>query len=70
MCAMRDNDIEPKYLRFVSKSPSDAPWLFLIEGRKGGGSFMQVLPQLYIRGSGGISPELAQIYGKTDERTE
>ena len=70
MCAMRDNDIEPKYLRFVSKSPSDAPWLFLIEGRKGGGSFMQVLPQLYISGSGGISPELAQIYGKTDERTE
>ena len=70
MCAMRDNDIEAKYLRFVSKSPSDAPWLFLIEGRKGGGSFMQVLPQLYISGSGGISPELAQIYGKTDERTE
>ena len=70
MCAMRDNAIEPKYLRFVSKSPSDAPWLFLIEGRKGGGSFMQVLPQLYISGSGGISPELAQIYGKTDERTE
>lgn len=70
MCAMRDNDIEPKYLRFVSKSPNDAPWLFLIEGRKGGGSFMQVLPQLYISGSGGISPELAQIYGKTDERTE
>lgn len=70
MCTMRDNDIEPKYLRFVSKSPSDAPWLFLIEGRKGGGSFMQVLPQLYISGSGGISPELAQIYGKTDERTE
>lgn len=70
MCAMRENGIEPKYLRFVSKSPSDAPWLFLIEGRKGGGSFMQVLPQLYISGSGGISPELAQIYGKTDERTE
>lgn len=70
MCAMRENGIEPKYLRFVSKSANDAPWLFLIEGRKGGGSFMQVLPQLYISGSGGISPELAQIYGKTDERTE
>lgn len=70
MCAMRENGIEPKYLRFVSKSANDAPWLFLIEGRKGGGPFMQVLPQLYISGSGGISPELAQIYGKTDERTE
>ena len=70
MCAMRENGIEPKYLRFVSKSANDAPWLFLIEGRKGGGSFMQVLPQLYISGSGGISPELAQIYGKTDDRTE
>ncbi len=62
MCAMRANNIEPKYLRFVSKTSEDAPWLFLIEGRKGGGSFMQVMPQLYM-GSGGISPELANIYG-------
>lgn len=61
--AMRANNIEPKMLRFVSKTENDAPWLFLIEGRKGGGSFMKVMPQLYM-GSGGISPELARIYGQ------
>lgn len=62
ICAMRANNIEPKRLRFVSKTPEDAPWLFLIEGRKGGGAFMKVMPQLYMNG-GGVSEELARIYG-------
>lgn len=70
VCAMRDNGIEPKYLRFVSKTPSDPPWLFLIEGRKGGGSFMQVMPQLHISGGRAISPELSEIYGKNTENYE
>ncbi|MCI9408311.1 MAG: methyltransferase [Oscillospiraceae bacterium] len=61
--AMKDNNIEPKSLRFVSKTPADPPWLFLIEGKKGGKPFMKVLPQLYINGSEGFSEELLQIYG-------
>ncbi|MGN0675264.1 MAG: tRNA1(Val) (adenine(37)-N6)-methyltransferase [Oscillospiraceae bacterium] len=61
--AMKANDIEPKTLRFVSKTPADAPWLFLIDGKKGGKSFMKVLPQLYINGSEGFSEELLNIYG-------
>ena len=65
--AMRENGIEPKNLRFVSKDPKCAPWLFLIEGRKGGGSFMKIMPQLYISGNGGVSPELAEIYGHYGE---
>lgn len=69
ICAMRANNIEPKNLRFVSKTPQDAPWLFLIEGRKGGGAFMKVMPQLYM-GTGGISPELAEIYGHYGENSE
>lgn len=71
ICAMRENKIEPKRLRFVSKTPEDAPWLFLIEGRKGGGSFMQTLPPLFM-GSGGISPELMKIYGaeKADDNNK
>lgn len=60
--AMKNNDIEPKTLRFVSKTPNDAPWLFLIEGKKGGKSFMKVLPQLYINGADGFSEELLNIY--------
>ncbi len=34
ICAMRQNKIEPKRLRFVVKNSSSAPWLFLIEGKK------------------------------------
>lgn len=70
ICAMRANDIEPKSLRFVSKTPEDAPWLFLIEGRKGGGSFMKVLPPLFMNGNQALSSELAAIYGNniTDQK--
>ena len=63
MAAMRKNDIEPKRLRFVCKTAEDAPWLFLIEGKKGGKPFMKVLPQLYINGAEGFSEELLGIYG-------
>ena len=62
---MRANNIEPKRLRFVSKSPETAPWLFLIEGRKGGNPFMTVMPNLFM-GSGGISPELMELYGRNE----
>ena len=61
--AMKDNDIEPKKLRFVSKTPDHTPWLFLIEGKKGGKPFMKVLPQLYINEGDGFSEELLKIYG-------
>lgn len=61
--AMKANDIEPKEVRFVSKDPDSAPWLFLISGRKGGKPFMKVLPQLYINGEQGFSEELLKIYG-------
>jgi tRNA1(Val) A37 N6-methylase TrmN6 len=48
MDAMRQNGIEPKRLRFVAKNPDCAPWLFLLEGRKGGKPFLQVEPQLHV----------------------
>lgn len=64
--AMRENGIEPKRLRFVSKDSATAPWLFLMEGRKGGKPFMKVMEGLYM-GSGGISPQLRKIYGREGE---
>lgn len=64
IAAMKANDIEPKQIRFVSKTPKDAPWLFLIEGKKGGKPFLKILPQLYIQGQNGFSEELMKIYGK------
>ena len=67
--AMKNNDIEPKRLRFVSKNPDEAPWLFLIEGKKGSKPFMKVEPQLYIRSENGFSEELQQIYATGKEQT-
>ena len=69
MAAMKAHNIEPKRLRMVSKSPEDAPWLFLIEGKKGSKSFMKIEPQLYIRSGDGFSDELKRIYdtGKEQE---
>lgn len=61
--AMKENNLEPKLLRFVSKTPKDAPWLFLIEGKKGSKPFMKVMPQLFIKGENGFSEELLSIYG-------
>lgn len=62
--AMKKNNIEPKRLRFVSKSPSTAPWLFLIEGKKNSKPFMQVLPQMYVRSESGYTPEMEKIYSQ------
>ena len=65
ICAMRNNNIEPKRIRFVSKNPSEKPWLFLIEGKKGSKPFMQIEQQLYIRSDinkSGFSEELEKIY--------
>lgn len=60
--AMKNHNIEPKRIRFVSKTPDDAPWLFLIEGKKGSKPFMKVEKQLYIRSGDGFSDELKRIY--------
>lgn len=68
--AMKNHNIEPKRIRFVSKTPDDAPWLFLIEGKKGSKPFMQVEPQLYIRSENGFSEELQKIYNTGKEVEE
>lgn len=60
--AMKENDIEPKLLRFVCNNPHQAPWLFLIEGKKGSKPFMKVAPSLYMQGENGYSDEVKKIY--------
>ena len=56
--------IEPKRLRLVSKLPGKAPWLALVEGRRGGRSGMTVEPELFVYGdSGEYSDEMKKIYG-------
>lgn len=65
MTAMRQNGIEPKRLRTVHKGPSCAPWLILVEGRKGGKPFMQIEKPLYVYDPDGeSSEEMLRIYGQ------
>ena len=61
MCAMRANQIEPKRLRLVCKTPESAPWLFLIEGKKSAKPFLQIEPTLFVRSGDGLTSEAAQI---------
>lgn len=63
VCAMRAHNLEPKRLRFVQQRPEKAPWLFLLEGRRGGKPFLQVEPPLIMEGPSGLSDELLRIYG-------
>lgn len=60
--ALRQNGLEPKRLRFVQQRQEKAPWLFLVEARKGGKPFLRVEPPLLVEGEGGFSPELLRIY--------
>ena len=61
ICAMRENRIEPKRLRTVCKTPDDAPWLFLIEGKKCAKPFLQIEPALFVRSGADMTAEAAQI---------
>lgn len=69
--AMKNNGIEPKRLRLVAKTPHTRPWLFLIEGRKGGKPFMNIDPLLIMYGEDGeLSKEVTDIYGEYKEITK
>lgn len=64
MSEMRRCKLEPKRLRFVQDKAGDAPFLFLIEGRKGAKSFLRVAPQLIIKNENlKFSEEMLKIYG-------
>lgn len=52
LCAMRECHLEPKRLQMVAKNEKSAPWLFLVEGKKGSKPFLQVLPPLLIEQGG------------------
>lgn len=65
MEALRKNGLEPKRLRLVQKLADTPPWLFLLEGRKGGRPSLKVeAPLLMELPAGGFTPEVLSIYGK------
>ena len=64
MLEMHSAGIEPKRLRLVAKCPGKAPWLALIEGRRGGKSGITVEPELFVHSADGdYSEEMKKIYG-------
>lgn len=63
MVSMRSAGIEPKRIRFVSKNADSAPWLVLVEGKKGGKPFLTVEKTFYTTDENGeFTRELRDIY--------
>ncbi len=68
MQALAEKGLEPKRLRTVSKNAACAPWLCLVEARKGGKHGLQVLPALFVYDENGdLSAEMRRIYGPYKE---
>ena len=62
--------LEPKRLRLVQQRLDKAPYLFLLECRKGGKPGLEMQPALLLEHPAGApSPELASIYGDYRNRT-
>ncbi len=60
---MQKNGIEPKRIKFVTKNHGRAPWLVLVEGRRGGKSGLTVEAELQVYDeTGEYSPEMKEIY--------
>lgn len=65
ICLMRENEIEPKRLRFVHKKVGAPPSLVLVDGAYKGGKELSVLPPLYIYDeNGNETEEVRRIYGR------
>lgn len=64
--AMKSHKIEPKRLRFVHKDESSAPWLFVIEGKKGAKPFLTVEKPFLMR-CGGVPTFEAQNLYRSEE---
>ena len=63
ICSMRENNLEPKYLREVIQREGEKPWLILVEGKLGAKSGMTILPPLYVEKNGILTDEMMTIYG-------
>lgn len=58
---MRKAGIEPKRLRLVVQRSGEAPWLVLVEGRRGSKPGLTVCPDLLITENGEYSAEMKEI---------
>ena len=60
--AMRAHDLEPKRLRLVQHREGEAPFLLLMEGRKGAKPYLTAEPTLILESPAGQA-EMGRIYG-------
>jgi len=67
-CLMHENGIEPKRLRLVCQRESTAPWLVLVEGRKGGRHGLKIEPSLIIMDGDGYSDEMKIICSEYEKQ--
>lgn len=68
MCCMSKFGIEPKRLRTVSKKDGSAPWLVLVEGKRGAKPGITVEPQLNVYKSDSTYSEYMQALYSDYER--
>lgn len=61
LCALRENRLEPKRLRWVAPSPGEAPSLLLLEAKKDAREGMRVLPSLYLYRDGTHAEKSAEL---------
>ena len=62
---MRQNDIEPKRIRFIHKSLGSEPSLILVDGSFKGGKELRIMPPLYLyNDDGSETDELREVYGR------
>ncbi|MBR4721270.1 MAG: tRNA1(Val) (adenine(37)-N6)-methyltransferase [Clostridia bacterium] len=62
---MRQNEIEPKRIRFIHKSISSEPSLILVDGSFKGGKELRIMPPLYLyNDDGSETDELREVYGR------
>ncbi len=64
LTVMRQHQLEPKRLRFVCDKAGEAPFLFLVEGKKGAKPFLITEPDLLLKnGDNKFSEEMLAVYG-------
>lgn len=62
LAGMRAHRIEPKRLRMVQQSAQAAPWLFLVEGKRGAKPHLRIEPPLIMRQDDAPTDEMRRIY--------
>ena len=62
ICALRENQLEPKRIRFVAQRPEAAPSMVLIEAKKGAKPSVVIPETLFLQAGESVHPAMQAIY--------